>query len=149
MITTPFHILVMSSELNCRRLLQILKTVNFELHVQEPFFTPLEDGLKTIEGSCAVGDNNRMASGAAILFNKIFIHASFLETMEAEGFEKVLPEVNTIAEEFTESDRQKRRKDPMESLLRVLQNQLPSPTFLTQNPPCESSRFLACKVLYA
>uniref|UniRef100_A0A6N2LKA4 Uncharacterized protein n=1 Tax=Salix viminalis TaxID=40686 RepID=A0A6N2LKA4_SALVM len=108
------------------------------------------DGLKTIEGSCAVGDNNRMASGAAILFNnRIFIHASFLETMEAEGFEKVLPEVNTIAEEFTESDRQKRRKDPMESLLRVLQNQLPSPTFLTQNPPCESSRFLACKVLYA
>ncbi|KAJ6683293.1 hypothetical protein OIU85_007019, partial [Salix viminalis] len=37
----------------------ISKTVNFELHVQEPFFTPLEDGLKTIEGNCAVGDNNR------------------------------------------------------------------------------------------
>ncbi|KAB5515702.1 hypothetical protein DKX38_026350 [Salix brachista] len=125
MITTPFHILLLSSELNCRRLLQtssstasykclamalyesvicgtlwaskkkdladedsestqrrvndlvlnegtksILKTVNFELHVQEPFFTQLEDGLKTIEGSCAVGDNNRMAPGAAILFNK-------------------------------------------------------------------------------
>ncbi|KAJ6370504.1 hypothetical protein OIU76_028730 [Salix suchowensis] len=31
----------------------------------------------------------------------------------------------------------------MESLLLVLQNQLPSPTFITQNPPCESSRFLA------
>uniref|UniRef100_A0A6N2LEX1 Uncharacterized protein n=1 Tax=Salix viminalis TaxID=40686 RepID=A0A6N2LEX1_SALVM len=127
MITSPFHILFLSSELNCRRLLQclamalyesvtcgtfwaskkkdladedseskqrtvnelvlnegtksILKTVNFELHVHEPFFTQLEDGLKTIEGNCAVGDNNR-----------IHRHASFLETMQAEGLEKVLPE---------------------------------------------------------
>ncbi|KAJ6769577.1 RNA-BINDING ASCH DOMAIN PROTEIN [Salix purpurea] len=76
MITSLFHILFLSSELNCRRLLQTssstasLQAVNFELHVQEPFFTQLEDGLKTIEGSCAIGDNNRMASGAAILFNK-------------------------------------------------------------------------------
>jgi hypothetical protein len=32
--------------------------------------------------------------------------------------------------EFTESFTHKRRKDPMESLLFVLQNQLPRPTFL-------------------
>ncbi|GKV29166.1 hypothetical protein SLEP1_g38116 [Rubroshorea leprosula] len=40
----------------------ILKTVTFELHVQEPYFTQLKDGLKTIEGRCAVGNYNRYGS---------------------------------------------------------------------------------------
>uniref|UniRef100_A0A6N2LGD7 Uncharacterized protein n=1 Tax=Salix viminalis TaxID=40686 RepID=A0A6N2LGD7_SALVM len=115
MITSPFHILFLSSELNCRRLLQILKTVNFELHVHEPFFTQLEDGLKTIEGNCAVEWHQEQQSFSISvllqvqvmmisfklpmlslcdlpLLSRIHRHASFLETMQAEGLEKVLPE---------------------------------------------------------
>ncbi|KAF5733907.1 hypothetical protein HS088_TW16G00348 [Tripterygium wilfordii] len=40
-------------------ILNILKSINFELHVQEPFFTQLRDGHKTVEGRCATGDYNR------------------------------------------------------------------------------------------
>ncbi|MBA0826175.1 hypothetical protein Goarm_011059 [Gossypium armourianum] len=43
-------------------LAEILKNINFELHVQEPFFTQLKDGIKAVEGRCAVGDYNRYAS---------------------------------------------------------------------------------------
>ncbi|GLT34897.1 hypothetical protein SLA2020_093860 [Shorea laevis] len=84
----------------------ILKTVTFELHVQEPYFTQLKDGLKTIEGRCAVGNYNRITSGAIILFNKCLVlevqdihqHASFLEMLETESLTKVLPGVKTVEE---------------------------------------------------
>ncbi|KAK8515977.1 hypothetical protein V6N13_093251 [Hibiscus sabdariffa] len=88
------------------QLAEILKNINFELHVQEPFFTQLKDGIKTIEGRCAVGDYNRIASGALILFNKCLVlevqgvdhYASFFEMLEAETLAKVLPGVETIDE---------------------------------------------------
>ncbi|KAJ6415995.1 hypothetical protein OIU84_004733 [Salix udensis] len=65
MITSPFHILFLIAS---DKFLHGLFT--------KPFFTQLEDGLKTIEGSCAIGDNNRMASGATILFNKCVASSS-------------------------------------------------------------------------
>ncbi|KAK8478322.1 hypothetical protein V6N13_055054 [Hibiscus sabdariffa] len=88
------------------QLAEILKNINFELNVQEPFFTQLKDGIKTIEGRCAVGDYNRIASGALILFNKCLVlevqdvchYASFFEMLEAETLAKVLPGVETIDE---------------------------------------------------
>ncbi|CAK7322659.1 unnamed protein product [Dovyalis caffra] len=66
--------------------------------VNEPFFTQLKDGLKTVEG--------RIGSGALILFNKCVLlqvqevqqYASFSEMLETEGLAKVLPGVNTIDE---------------------------------------------------
>ncbi|XP_062107890.1 uncharacterized protein LOC133818826 isoform X5 [Humulus lupulus] len=87
-------------------LLNILKTVDFELHVQEPFFTQLRVGLKTVEGRCAVGDYNRVESTSLILFNKCLLlevqevrrYASFYEMLEAESLAKVLPGVKTIQE---------------------------------------------------
>ncbi|KAF2300295.1 hypothetical protein GH714_011487 [Hevea brasiliensis] len=87
------------------QLLNILKSVNFEIDVQEPFFTQLRDGLKTVEGRCAVGDYNQIESGALILFNKCLVlqvqdihrYASFAEMLE-ESLEKVLPGVKTIDE---------------------------------------------------
>ncbi|POO03579.1 ASCH domain containing protein [Trema orientale] len=87
-------------------LVNILKTVDFELHVQEPFFTQLRDGIKTIEGRCAVGDYNRIGSGSLILFNKCLLlevqevrrYASFYEMLKAESLVKVLPGVKTIEE---------------------------------------------------
>ncbi|BBG93670.1 RNA-binding ASCH domain protein [Prunus dulcis] len=82
----------------------VLKTVKIELHVQEPFFSQLKDGLKTIEGRCALGNCSRIDSGSLILFNKCLLfevqdirsYSSFSEMMEAEGLSKVLPGVETI-----------------------------------------------------
>ncbi|KAI5351077.1 hypothetical protein L3X38_003968 [Prunus dulcis] len=85
-------------------LVNVLKTVKIELHVQEPFFSQLKDGLKTIEGRCALGNCSRIDSGSLILFNKCLLfevqdirsYSSFSEMMEAEGLSKVLPGVETI-----------------------------------------------------
>ncbi|KAG5530674.1 hypothetical protein RHGRI_025590 [Rhododendron griersonianum] len=41
-------------------LINVLENVDFELHVQEPFFSQLKDGMKTVEGRCAVGDYNSL-----------------------------------------------------------------------------------------
>ncbi|KDO45095.1 hypothetical protein CISIN_1g022692mg [Citrus sinensis] len=40
-------------------LVDILKAVEFELHVQEPFFSFIKDGLETVEGRCTISDYNR------------------------------------------------------------------------------------------
>ncbi|XP_059654769.1 uncharacterized protein LOC132301528 isoform X3 [Cornus florida] len=87
-------------------LVNMLKTIDFEFHVQEPFFSQLKDGLKTTEGRCAVGDYNKIGSGALLLFNKCFVlqvqdvirYASFSEMLEAESLAKVLPGVKTTEE---------------------------------------------------
>ncbi|OAP06279.1 hypothetical protein AXX17_AT3G02680 [Arabidopsis thaliana] len=84
----------------------MLKEVNFELHVQEPYFTQLKDGLKTVEGRCAVGDYMRISSGAFLLFNKCLLlevqdvhrYTSFSEMLKVEGLAKVLPGVESIEE---------------------------------------------------
>ncbi|KAL6217297.1 hypothetical protein ACLB2K_010514 [Fragaria x ananassa] len=88
------------------KILNTLKSVDFELHVQEPFFTQIKDGLKTIEGRYNVGDYSRIGSGALILFNKCLIvevkevrsYGSFSDMLKAESLEKVLPGVKTIEE---------------------------------------------------
>ncbi|XP_056853493.1 uncharacterized protein LOC130502717 isoform X2 [Raphanus sativus] len=87
-------------------LVNMLKKVNFELHVQEPYFTQLKDGLKTTEGRCAVGDYMRIGSGDFILFNKCLLlkvqdvcyYTSFSEMLRGEGLAKVLPGVESIEE---------------------------------------------------
>ncbi|CAN8260571.1 unnamed protein product [Cochlearia groenlandica] len=85
-------------------LLNMLKKVNFELHVQELYFTQLKDGLKTVEGRCAVGDYLRISSGAFILFNKCLLlevqdvehYTSFSEMLRLEGLSVLLPGVQSI-----------------------------------------------------
>ncbi|KAM0069655.1 putative PUA-like superfamily protein [Helianthus debilis subsp. tardiflorus] len=74
-------------------LIKMLETVEFELHVQEPFFSQLKDGHKTIEGRCA-GRLNRYD------IKKVDVHlyASFSDMLAAEGLAKVLPGVDTIEE---------------------------------------------------
>lgn len=87
-------------------LVNVMKAVSYELHVQEPYFTQLKDGLKTIEGRCAVGDYNRIAPEAFILFNKCLVlevqdvhhYASFSEMLQTESLAKVLPGVKTVEE---------------------------------------------------
>ncbi|XP_048332694.2 uncharacterized protein LOC107422004 isoform X2 [Ziziphus jujuba] len=54
-------------------IVNILRTVDFELDVQEPFFSQLKDGKKTIEGRCAVGKYTRIGSGTLLLLNKCIV----------------------------------------------------------------------------
>ncbi|CAH9122457.1 unnamed protein product [Cuscuta epithymum] len=87
-------------------IMQMLETADFELHVQEPFFTYLKSGDKTIEGRCATDQYKKIEVGASILFNKCLLlqvqdlhyYASFREMLEAEPLCKVLPEVETTEE---------------------------------------------------
>ncbi|KAL3835078.1 hypothetical protein ACJIZ3_009814 [Penstemon smallii] len=87
-------------------LLSMLKKVDFELHVQDPFFLQLADGLKNVEGRCAVGDYQKIESGDLLVFNKCLMlqvqdvhhYASFREMLEAESLAKVLPGVISIEE---------------------------------------------------
>ncbi|XXG89366.1 hypothetical protein AAC387_Pa12g1383 [Persea americana] len=87
-------------------LIKMVKAVGFELHVQEPFFSQLRAGLKTIEGRCAVGDYNRIAPGTLLLVNECLLlevqhvkwYASFFEMIKAEGLTNILPGVKTIEE---------------------------------------------------
>lgn len=87
-------------------IMKMLKEVDFELHVQEPFFSQLSDGLKIVEGRCAVGHYRRIKPGDLILLNKCVMlqvqdvhqYASFQDMLEAEGLEKVLPGVQSIEE---------------------------------------------------
>ncbi|XP_057958041.1 uncharacterized protein LOC131150955 isoform X1 [Malania oleifera] len=87
-------------------LVNVLKHIGFELHVQEPFFSQIKDGQKTIEGRCASGNYNRIGPGDLIIVNKCVVlevqdvhwYASFSEMLQAEGLTKVLPGVKTIEE---------------------------------------------------
>ncbi|XP_073014067.1 uncharacterized protein [Typha latifolia] len=81
-------------------------TVDFELHVQEPFFSQLRAGLKKVEGRCAVGNYNQIVPGSFLLFNKCLLlkveqvtrYTSFSQMLQAENLTKVLPGVVTIEE---------------------------------------------------
>ncbi|KAF9618639.1 hypothetical protein IFM89_002334 [Coptis chinensis] len=85
-------------------LVNMLKAVKFQLHVQEPFFSQLKAGVKTIEGRCAVGDYERIQSGDLLLFNKCLLlevqdverYTSFSAMLEAKSLERVLPGIKTI-----------------------------------------------------
>ncbi|CAJ2661035.1 unnamed protein product [Trifolium pratense] len=87
-------------------LILILKSVSFELHVQEPFFTQLKDGLKTIEGRCASDKYNRIELGNLILLNKSVVfevqgvrrYPSFFNMLETENLGEVLPGVESVEE---------------------------------------------------
>ncbi|KZV34809.1 hypothetical protein F511_00711 [Dorcoceras hygrometricum] len=87
-------------------LIKMVKEVDFELHVHEPFFSQLSDGLKTVEGRSAVGDYRRIKPGDMILLNKCVMlqvqdvhqYASFHDMLEAENLQEVLPGVKSIEE---------------------------------------------------
>nr|XP_043630512.1 uncharacterized protein LOC122601843 [Erigeron canadensis] len=87
-------------------LVKLLESVDFQLHVQEPFFSQLKDGKKTIEGRCAGGNFNRIAPGSLILFNKCLLlqvqgvhhYSSFSDMLATEDLTKVLPGVETVKE---------------------------------------------------
>ncbi|CAL0324059.1 unnamed protein product [Lupinus luteus] len=87
-------------------IVNILKSVSFEIHVQEPFFSQLKDGLKTIEGRCASGKYRRIELGNLILVNKSVVfevqglrkYPTFSDMLKTESLEKVLPGVESVEE---------------------------------------------------
>uniref|UniRef100_A0A6N2NAI1 ASCH domain-containing protein n=1 Tax=Salix viminalis TaxID=40686 RepID=A0A6N2NAI1_SALVM len=87
-------------------LINVLEGISCEIHVQEPYFSLLKDGRKTIEGRCVTGGYTRIEPGDLILVNKILVlkvedvhrYASFSKMLQAESLEKVLPGVKTVEE---------------------------------------------------
>ncbi|RLM57702.1 hypothetical protein C2845_PM18G04770 [Panicum miliaceum] len=80
--------------------------VDFELHVQEPYFTQLRAEAKTVEGRLATGNYNRITQGSLLLFNKCLLlnveavkkYSSFSEMLQAEIISNVLPDISSIEE---------------------------------------------------
>ncbi|KAE9450489.1 hypothetical protein C3L33_17611, partial [Rhododendron williamsianum] len=70
-------------------LINVLENVDFELHVQEPFFSQLKDGMKTVEGRCAVGDYNRYLS--SLHYSSVKVKA-FLEKAGVQIYRKFYSE---------------------------------------------------------
>ncbi|XP_043817715.1 uncharacterized protein LOC110626867 isoform X2 [Manihot esculenta] len=87
-------------------LINMFEATFYELHAQEPFFSLLKDGLKTIEGRCAGAKYSRIGPGALVLLNKTVVlevkdvhrYASFLKMLETEDLSQVLPGIKTVQE---------------------------------------------------
>uniref|UniRef100_A0A9I9DRA0 ASCH domain-containing protein n=1 Tax=Cucumis melo TaxID=3656 RepID=A0A9I9DRA0_CUCME len=97
------------SNFSCvKRLLfqQMLKTINLDLYIDEPFFTQLKDGQKTIEGKYALGKYDRLEPGMLIIFNKCLLfeildirrYVSFSDMLESENLQSILPGIESINE---------------------------------------------------
>ncbi|XP_020584466.1 uncharacterized protein LOC110027395 isoform X5 [Phalaenopsis equestris] len=86
-------------------LVNIMEDVEFELHVQEPLFSQLKEGLKTAVGRCATEDYNRISAGALLLFNRCLLlevqdvrrYGSFSEMLEVE-LANALPGIQSVEE---------------------------------------------------
>ncbi|KAL2654038.1 hypothetical protein R1flu_022166 [Riccia fluitans] len=87
-------------------LMEVWREVRFQLHCQEPFFSQLKDGRKTVEGRCAGGHHSKLQVDDGLLFNKVLFlkvkdikrYNTFQEMLETEGLNNVLPGVATITE---------------------------------------------------
>ncbi|CAD6207605.1 unnamed protein product [Miscanthus lutarioriparius] len=85
---------------------RVYDAVDFELHVQEPYFTQLRAGAKKVEGRLATGNYNRITQGSLLLFNKCLLlnveavrkYSSFSEMLQAEIISNVLPGISSIVE---------------------------------------------------
>ncbi|XP_062197837.1 uncharacterized protein LOC133900656 isoform X2 [Phragmites australis] len=85
---------------------QMYDSVEFELHVQEPYFTQLRARAKKVEGRLATGNYNRITQGSLLLFNKCLLlnveavrkYSSFSEMLQAEIISNLLPGISSIEE---------------------------------------------------
>ncbi|KAL3685998.1 hypothetical protein R1sor_004020 [Riccia sorocarpa] len=87
-------------------LMEVYREVRFQLHCQEPFFSQLKDGKKTVEGRCAGGYYSKLQVGDGLLFNGVLFlqvkdvkkYNTFRKMMETEGLDNVLPGVSSVIE---------------------------------------------------
>ena len=78
----------------------------YEINVQEPYFTFIKEGKKTVEGRLNKGKFLEMKAGDEILLNNELklkitdkkIYKSFRLMIEAEDVEKVIPNAKNIDE---------------------------------------------------
>ncbi|WVZ52899.1 hypothetical protein U9M48_003902 [Paspalum notatum var. saurae] len=85
---------------------RMYNAVEFELHVQEPYFTQLKAEAKKVEGRLATGNYNLITQGSLLLFNKCLLlnvmavrkYGSFGEMLQAEIISNVLPGILSIEE---------------------------------------------------
>ncbi|BBN00513.1 hypothetical protein MPTK1_1g29750 [Marchantia polymorpha subsp. ruderalis] len=85
---------------------ELSQKVRFRMHCQEPYFSQLIDGMKTVEGRCASGEYSKIQVGDFLLVNQSLLlivkdvkrYSTFEEMLEIEGLSSVLPEVTTIKE---------------------------------------------------
>ncbi|CAN8318228.1 unnamed protein product [Cochlearia groenlandica] len=84
-----------------------LKGVTCELQVQEPLFSLMKDGIKTVEARCFEVEYDRLRGrGSMVMVNKCLIFdvmevrqfPSFYELLKAESPEKVFPGTKTVEE---------------------------------------------------
>ncbi|KAF2567914.1 hypothetical protein F2Q68_00023882 [Brassica cretica] len=88
-------------------LVYALKYVACELQVQEPLFSLMKDGVKTVETRCFEVEYDRLQErGSLVLINKCLTfevmemhkYSSFYELLKAESPEKVFPDTKTVEE---------------------------------------------------
>ncbi|KAG7574760.1 PUA-like superfamily [Arabidopsis suecica] len=88
-------------------LVNALTDVACELHVQEPLFSLMKDGIKTVEARCFEAEYDRIRRrGSMIMINKCLMfevlevhqYPSFYELLKAESSEKVFPGTKTVEE---------------------------------------------------
>jgi ASC-1-like (ASCH) protein len=83
-----------------------LKQMLYDIHVQEPAFSQIRDGVKKIEGRLSRSKFTEMKTGDELLLNetvKLKIlnkteHKTFREMISFFGFENVIPEAETLEE---------------------------------------------------
>lgn len=77
-----------------------------ELNVQEPYFSLIQNELKTVEGRLGKEKYLNLEKGNKVIFNeilekeieKIVKYSSFREMLIFEGLKNVLPNVETLEE---------------------------------------------------
>ncbi|KAL1191177.1 hypothetical protein V5N11_014241 [Cardamine amara subsp. amara] len=88
-------------------LVNALKDIDCELHVQEPLFSLMKDGIKTVQARCFEAEYDRLLRrGSMVMINKCLmfevleVHqfSSFYELLKAESPEKVFPGIKTVEE---------------------------------------------------
>lgn len=76
-----------------------------ELEVQEPYYTFIKQGQKTVEGRLAKAKYLELKKGDLIkindlvlIVNKVREYSTFREMLQAEGFKYLIPNANTVQE---------------------------------------------------
>lgn len=77
---------------------------NHHVKVQEPYYSHIAQGIKTVEGRLNKGTFLKIMSGDTITFNGILkvevvaktIHSTFRDMIESNGVSNVIPHAETI-----------------------------------------------------
>jgi len=78
----------------------------YEINVQEPYFTYIKDGLKTVEGRLNKGKFLEMNIGDELILNNVIklevvnknVYKTFRDMISSEGMENVIPNAKTLEE---------------------------------------------------